>query len=322
MSAFYAHRNKSQNSKQDFHQQISVLQEKVNTADAVVLGAGSGLSTAAGFSYDGERFRTYFPDFIEKYGIRDMYSGGFYPFDTQEEYWAWWSRHIYVNRYMDAPTPLYQDLFSVMKDTDYFVLTTNVDHQFQKAGFDKQRLFYTQGDYGLLQELHPTRPVTYDNEDIVRNMMAAQGFEPDDRGIFQVPKGKPMKMKVPAELIPKSPVNGGPMTMNLRADDTFVEDAGWHQAQERYHRFLRKHDGEHVVFLELGVGMNTPGIIKFPFWQMVKRSPQSFYICVNKGEAACPQDISSRSLCIDADIAETVQVLKAGISSTSGRKNQ
>ena len=272
---------------------ISRLKQELNTADAVVIGAGAGLSTSAGFTYTGERFQRYLGDFIAKYGFRDMYSGGFYPFDSLEEHWAYWSRYIYINRYLDAPEPVYSGLFQLVQEKDYFVLTTNVDHQFQKAGFDKHRLFYTQGDYGLWQCSKPCHQKTYDNEAIVKKMLAEQ-----------------KDMKISTELVPYCPVCGAPMSMNLRADDTFVEDGGWHAAARRYEDFLRHHEGEHILFLELGVGGNTPVIIKYPFWRMTYQNPKAVYACVNYGEAYAPREIMDRSICIDGDIGNLLKKLK------------
>ena len=265
--------------------QIEQLKQALETADAVLIGAGSGLSTSAGLTYSGERFERYFSDFHQKYGITDIYSGGFYPFDTLEEYWAWWSRHIFYNRYVDAPLPVYQVLLALVKDKDYFVLTTNVDHQFQKAEFDKHRLFYTQGDYGLFQCSEPCCQKTYDNEDIIRKMYAEQE-----------------NMLIPTELVPRCPKCGRPMTMNLRADETFVQDEGWYRAAERYEEFLRRHENLHILFLELGVGYNTPAIIKYPFWQMTAKNPKAVYACLNFGEAFCPEQIRPQAICMDADI--------------------
>lgn len=273
----------------DYWDSIRRLKEALDGADAVIIGAGSGLSTSAGLTYSGERFEKYFGDFIEKYHIRDMYSGGFYPYETLEEYWGWWSRHIFYNRYVDAPEPVYHTLRELVWDRDYFVLTTNVDHQFQKSGFDKKRLFYTQGDYGLWQCSRPCHQKTYDNEETVRRMISQQ----KDR-------------KVPSELIPKCPVCGAPMTMNLRCDDTFVQDEGWYGASERYSDFIRCHKNLRILFLELGVGGNTPGIIKYPFWQVTATSQEAIYACVNYGEAVCPQEIAGRSICIDGDIGEVL----------------
>lgn len=273
-------------------EQIERLQTSLQGCDAIVIGTGSGLSTAAGFTYTGERFEKHFSDFAQKYGIRDMYSGGFYPFPTQEEFWAYWSRYIYINRYQDAPKPVYNDLLKLVQDKDYFVITTNVDHCFQKAGFDKKRLFYTQGDYGLFQCSEPCCQETFDNEDVICEMVKRQ----ED-------------MKVPTELLPTCPHCGKPMTMNLRCDDTFVEDEGWHRAAERYENFLRTRNGQKILFLELGVGYNTPVIIKYPFWQMTAKNPNATYVCINQGQAVCPREIERRSVCIDADIGQVLQNL-------------
>ena len=274
-------------------EQIETLKQEIETAGAIVIGAGAGMSTSAGMSYDGERFEKNFADFHKKYGIQDMYSGGFYPYDTLEEYWAWWSRQIMVNRYEAGVGKPYQDLLELVKDKDYFVITTNVDHQFQLAGFDKKGLFYTQGDYGLWQCSKPCHQKTYDNEETVRQMAAEQ-----------------KNMKIPSELIPKCPVCGAPMTMNLRCDMTFVQDDGWYAASNRYQDFIRRHEGLHILFLELGVGGNTPGIVKFSFWRMTEENPKAVYACVNLGEAYAPKEIADRSLCIDGDIGEVLKKLK------------
>lgn len=268
------------------------LKAALQDCDAVVIGAGSGLSTAAGFTYNGERFKKYFSDFAEKYDIKDMYSGGFYPFSTPEEHWAYWSRYIYINRYMDAPKPVYDDILKLVQNKDYFVITTNVDHCFQKAGFDKKRLFYTQGDYGLFQCSQPCCQETFDNESVIRQMIERQ----ED-------------MKVPTELLPVCPHCGKPLTMNLRSDDKFVEDEGWHRAAERYENFLRTRAGGKILFLELGVGYNTPVIIKYPFWQMTAKNPNATYVCINQGQAVCPQEIERQSVCINADIGQVLQSL-------------
>ena len=261
---------------------IEKLKEKIRTADAVVIGAGAGLSTSAGFTYSGERFEKYFSDFRQKYGFEDMYLGGFYPYQTPEEYWAYWSRYIFVNRYQDAPKPIYENLLKLVAEKDYFVITTNVDHCFQKAGFDKKRLFYTQGDYGLFQCSEPCCRETFDNEAIVLEMLNRQ-----------------KDMKIPTELLPVCPHCGKPLTMNLRSDDKFVEDEGWHRAAERYENFLRTRAGGKILFLELGVGYNTPVIIKYPFWQMTAKNSNSTYACVNKGQATCPPEIRHKSICTD-----------------------
>ena len=284
---------------------VTRLRSELETADAVVAGAGAGLSTAAGFIYTGERFEKWFPDFIRTYGIRDMYSGGFFPFPSKEIFWAYWARYIYINRYLDPPKPVYGDLFSLLKDTDHFVITTNVDHCFQKAGFDRERLFYTQGDYGLFQSTDRRNRKTYDNEEWVMRAMEAQGFVRNAEGLFEAPAGG-VGMEIPGSLIPRCPDDGAKMAMNLRADHTFVEDEGWHRASAAYSDFLRRHEGMHVLFLEIGVGMNTPVIIKYPFWQMTKDNPNAFYACLNFNEAYCPEEIAARSVCIGGDSGEVI----------------
>lgn len=284
---------------------IEKLRYALESVDAVVIGAGAGLSTSAGFTYSGERFEKYFFDFSEKYHFRDMYSGGFYRYPSEEEYWSYWSRYIWINRYMKAPLPVYEELLRRIKEKDYFVITTNVDHCFQKAGFDKMRLFYTQGDYGLFQCSEPCHDKTYENEEWIRNMVISQGFEIMGNNELACPVGKTLKMDIPSELLPRCPVCGKPFIMNLRSDDTFVEDEGWHKAAERYENFLRNRKGR-ILLLELGVGYNTPVIIKYPFWQMTAKKPEAVYACINYGEAMCPDVIRNQSICIDGDIGEVL----------------
>ncbi|MBR0189886.1 MAG: Sir2 silent information regulator family NAD-dependent deacetylase [Clostridia bacterium] len=271
----------------NYSQETEKIKSAIAASKAVVVGAGAGLSTSAGFTYSGKRFHENFHDFEEKYGFRDMYSGGFYPYETPEEFWAYWSRYIYINRYTEIPKPVYESLLQLLRGKEYFVITTNVDHCFQKSGFDKSRLFYTQGDYGLFQCSVPCHKKTYDNEETVLKMYREQ-----------------KDMKIPSYLIPRCPVCGKFMSMNLRSDDTFVEDEGWKRAAARYTEFLKKHEGEKVVFLELGVGGNTPAIIKYPFWKMTYANKNATYVCINKGEAFCPDEIKNRSAVIDGDIGE------------------
>ncbi len=277
----------------DYSTNISRLQEALSTADAVLIGAGTGLSTSAGYTYSGKRFYQNFGDFEEKYHFHDMYSGGFYPYDTLEEQWGFWSRYIYINRYVAPPKPVYDRLLALVKDKNYFVLTTNVDHCFQRAGFDKQRLFYTQGDYGLWQCSKPCHNKTYDNENVVRRMYAEQ-----------------RQGRVPTALVPHCPVCGAPMSMNLRADDTFVQDEGWYQAAQRYTDFVERHAKGNVLFWELGVGANTPVIIKYPFWRMTAANRNATYACVNLGDAVCPDPIRNQSILLDADIGQVIEDLQ------------
>ena len=281
-------------STESYSKQINRLKNEIENADAIVIGAGAGMSASAGFSYDGERFEKHFADFHQEYGITDMYSGGFYPYHSLEEYWAWWSRHIWINRYDVCVGKPYTALLQLVKDKDYFILTTNVDHQFQLAGFDKKRLFYTQGDYGLWQCSKPCHDKTYDNEETVRLMVAEQ-----------------KELKIPTELIPQCPVCGAPMAMNLRCDSTFVQDKGWYEAASRYDKFIRRHKGKRILFLELGVGANTPAIIKYPFWQMTAQNAQATYACINYTEAVCPSQILKQSICIGADIGRVISEIVA-----------
>ena len=279
-------------STQTFSTQIDKLRAALAMADTVVVGAGAGLSTAAGYTYSGPRFSRLFGDFAARYGFSDMYSGGFYPYDTLEEHWAFWSRYVMCNRYEPIPGGVYQQLLDLLRDRDYFVLTTNVDHCFQRASFDKQRLFYTQGDYGLFQCSRPCCQETWDNEDVIRAMVDQQS-----------------DLRIPSELVPHCPHCGAPATMNLRSDGTFVEDEGWHKASARYSEFLRRHEGMRTLYLEIGVGGNTPGIIKYPFWQMTAANPRATYACVNLGEACAPRELERQSILINASADEVVAQL-------------
>ncbi len=278
---------------QDFLEQINKLNTAIDNAEAVLIGAGAGLSTSAGLTYSGERFFKYFADFHAKYGITNMYSGGFYPYETLEEFWAWWSRHILYNRYEQPPLTVYENLLSLVKGKNYFVITTNVDHCFQKVGFDKERLFYTQGDYGLLQCSEACHNKTYDNEELVRRMVAEQ-----------------KDMKIPTGLIPRCPVCGKPMTTNLRCDDKFVQDDGWEAAYKRYEQFVAEYKDKRILLLELGVGGNTPVIIKYPFWRIAMNNKEATYVCINYGEAFAPKKIERQSICIDSDIGECLKIAK------------
>ena len=272
--------------------ELDRLKEALKTTDTIVIGAGAGLSTSAGFTYSGKRFEKHFSDFREKYGFEDMYSGAFYPYATPEEMWAFWSRNIYVNRYLAPSKSVYENLLKLVKNKDYFVITTNVDHCFQKAGFDKKRLFYTQGDYGLFQCSEPCHDKTYDNEQLVLKMLQEQ-----------------KDMRVPSELLPRCPRCGKLMTMNLRSDDRFVEDDGWHAAAQCYEDFLRGSSGRKMLFLELGVGYNTPVIIKYPFWRMTLNNRHATYACINFGQAAAPKEILNQAILLDADIGEVLEKL-------------
>ncbi|MDE7162339.1 MAG: hypothetical protein K2N65_06260 [Anaeroplasmataceae bacterium] len=279
-------------STKDYSAEIESLKQAIEEADAILIGAGAGLSTSAGFIYTGKRFEESFKDFIDKYHFQDMYSGGFYPFPCLEEFWAYWSRYVYINRYQKPAKPVYEDLYQLVKDKNYFVLTTNVDHCFQKAGFSKERLFYTQGDYGLFQCSVSCHNKTYDNEKVIKEMVEKQRF-----------------LRIPTELIPKCPKCGKPMTMNLRSDDTFVQDDGWYKAAHSYQTFLNQYKDKKILFLELGVGSNTPVIIKYPFWKYTMENSKAIYACINFGEAFAPREIKNQSICINEDIGSILSQL-------------
>ena len=298
--------------------EIEQLKTALAEADSVVVGAGAGLSTSAGFTYSGSRFEKYFRDFAAKYGFNDMYSGGFYPYNSLEQFWGFWCRNIYINRYQKTPKPTYEKLLKLLEGKDYFVITTNVDHCFQKAGIDRNRLFYTQGDYGLWQHQSGRIKRTYDNEEQVKKMLLSEGFSFEhantddykaDWGELMLPldaNGKPdyskLNVTVPKELIPLCPEDGTPLTMNLRSDDTFVEDAGWHAASDRYYSFLQMHNNGKVLFLDLGSGGNTPIIFKIPFMSWTRDWPSAIYATINKGQAFTAPEIKEKSIVIDCDI--------------------
>lgn len=294
-------------------QGIARLADALDVCESIVVGAGAGLSTAAGFTYTGERFEHYFGDLIAKYGLTDMYSAGFYPFPTPEDFWGYWCRHIWVNRYMPIPNDTYDRLLQLVGPKDHFVITTNVDHCFQKTGFDKERLFYTQGDYGLFQCSRPCCQKTWDNHDQVRAMIESEGFRIKNDGTLILPDTDKLATAIPSDLVPVCPECGAPATTNLRADGSFVEDEGWHRANDRYYGYLKGHavSGKRVLFLELGVGFNTPSIIKYPFWQMAARNADATYACVNVRDVSNPRKIEQRSICIDGDINEVLGGLVA-----------
>ena len=268
---------------------IQKLKEIIKNADSVLIGAGAGLSTSAGMLYSGETFQKNFSDFIKKYNFTDLYTAGFHDFKDPQEYWSFWSRFIHFERYTMPPKPVYNNLYKIIKDKNYFVITTNVDHFFQRSGFDKKRLFYTQGDYGLLQCKKPCHLKNYDNEEIIEKM-------------FKVQKD----MKIPKELIPRCPKCNGDMIPNLRGGDYFVEDEGWHEACERYEKFLEKNKNGKIVFIDLGSGMNTPAIFKYPFMRMTYNNKNATYVTINLGEAFCIKEIENQSICLNRDIGEVL----------------
>lgn len=288
---------------------IASAKEYINKANAVVIGAGAGLSTAAGFTYSGERFKRYFGDLERLYNYHDMYSGGFYQYPSDEARWAAWSRNIYINRYMKPPMTVYEDLLKLVEDRDYFVITTNVDHCFQKAGVDRDRLFYTQGDYGLFQCSEPCHQKLYSNHSAIRDMVLSQGFEIDDNCGLRIPKNTALTSEIPSVLIPYCPICGKPMTLHLRSDKTFIQNDEWYAAAERYEHFLNKHLTDKTIYLEIGVGYNTPAIIKFPFIKNTFDNKNAVYICLNTEECYIPEEIEDRSIMLCGDGANIIEML-------------
>lgn len=272
---------------------IKCIAKYIKNADAIVIGAGAGLSISAGLSYSGKRFENNFSEYIKRYGMSDMYSAGFYPFESQEEKWAYWSKHIYLNRYEFPSGQVYKYLLEIIKEKKYFVITTNVDHQFIKAGFQSDNIFATQGDYGLLQCKYACHKKLYENKNIVYDMVKIQ-----------------RDCKIPINLVPKCPVCGGDMEVNLRCDNYFVEDSNWDKAYENYNKFIVENINNNIVFIELGVGMNTPGIIKYQFWKLTNQIANSKYVCINLNETYCPQEIRNKSIYINEDITKVVMELK------------
>lgn len=264
--------------------------QKITEAEAIVIGARSGLSAAAGLTYSGERFKKYFRDYIDHYHLTDMYSAGFYPFDSLETYWGYWSKHVFHNRYQPEALPLYKELLSLVEEKNYFVITTNVDHQFQKTGFDKRRLFYTQGDYGLFQCSRACHNKTYENESLIMQMVHQQS-----------------QFKIPKHLIPYCPKCGQPMRVNLRIDQFFVQDDGWESAANRYKEFLENYLGTKIVFWEIGIGNNTPSIIKYPFQEMTRATNQSTYIVYNQQVQRIPDELMDKTIILQGNIVETIR---------------
>lgn len=282
--------------KDTYEEQIKNAVNLIKEADVVLIGAGAGASTAAGLSYDGKRFRENFHEFIMKYGgqyMTDMYAAGFYPFPSEEAKWGYWSKHALLNRFYPPALPLYKDLYDIAKDKEYFVLTTNVDHQFYKAGFSADRIFATQGDYGEIQCQKGCHPKVYEAEELFQEMDAAR-----------------KDCLIPSELVPKCPVCGGKMAMHLRCDNYFVEDEAWHEAADRYAEFLDKNKDKKVVLLELGVGFNTPIIIRFPFEKMVRERASYSLIRLNRDEAVVPESFGNRAIGIGGDMAGAITDIK------------
>lgn len=271
---------------------IRRAKEMLAGAECILIGGGAGLSSAAGLTYGGARFWEHFPDFMQKYGMTDMYSAGFYPFDTQEEKWAFWSRHILLNRWDPPAMPLYRALYELVREKNYFVITTNVDAQFEKAGFDPERLFAVQGDYGLLQCAKGCHDTLYPNEELMRKMAAGQ-----------------TDCRIPSALVPKCPVCGGEMEVHIRKDAYFTEDDAWQRAAQRYDAFVEEARTKKTLLLELGVGFNTPGIIRFPFERLALRRERTHLVRINRDDPGTPPALAEKSLAFSKDLADVLSKL-------------
>ena len=274
----------------------------ISTSKAIIIGAGAGLSTSAGFLMSGERFDKYFFDFKKKYNIQDMYSGSFYPYSNKAEFWAFMSRNIYLNRFTPMPKNTYNILYEIFKDKNYFILTTNADHLFQKAGFDKNKLYYMQGDMGLLQCKKPCHFKNYDNYDTIKNMLIDQGFNFDEKGEL-IPSSN-IKSEISENLKPKCPECGGEMDLNLRGGYNFVQDEGWYKHQQLYTDFIDKYKNDDILYIEIGVGYDTPSIIKYNFWNKVAYNKKAKFVSINLEKNDVPEKIKNRSLIITGDANE------------------
>ena len=280
--------------KESYSQRINRAAELLRGAERVVIGGGAGLSSAAGLAYSGGRFAENFADFAVKYGMTDMYSAGFYPFETQEEKWAYWSRHIALNRWEPPAQPLYRKLFALVKDKEYFVLTTNVDGQFEKAGFLPERTFAVQGDYGLIQCAKGCHDKLYDDRALVSRMVAEQ-----------------RDCRIPSALVPVCPVCGGPMEVHVRKDGYFVQDKAWYEAADRYENFIAGAAGRRTVLLELGVGYNTPTIIRIPFERLTYREADAVLVRMNRDYPEPLAENRSKTLSFGEDMGKALADLCA-----------
>lgn len=278
---------------ENYKNRILNAKELIKNADYVLIGAGAGLSTAAGLEYSGENFRKNFNEYIKKYYFTDLYTASFYDFSSQEEKWAFWAKLIDINRFNEKPLKLYQELFKLVNNKKYFVVTTNVDGQFEKAGFEKDKIFATQGDYAYLQCEQACHDKLYYNEEIVKEWLQ-----------------NTRDCKIPSDLVQKCPVCGGNMDMNLRKDAYFVQDENWYKQAKKYEEFLDEIEGKNVVLIEVGVGFNTPGIIRFPFEQLTMRNVNANLIRINKDYSFVGEEIRNRSISFDEDTNEIVKDLK------------
>ena len=273
-------------------ERIAHVGRLIADADYILIGAGAGLSAAAGLDYAGKEFEREFQPWIDRYGIIDLYSSSFYPFKTEEERWAYWAKHIWFSRFRTGGTELYHNILQLIKGKEYFVITTNVDAQFEKTEFAKEKIFATQGDYAYLQVRSGSTKTLVYNESWVKQALAAT-----------------IDCKVPTELIPHHPLTGELMSPNLRCDDTFVEDERWHRQKEAYHEFVGKAWGHKLLLLEFGVGFNTPSIIRFPFEQMAASNSNVSLVRFNRDHPQLMQENVFNFTCFTEELGVVVKRL-------------
>ena len=278
---------------EEYNSRIIQAKQAIKQADYIIIGAGSGLSTAAGLLYSGEKFEKDFKEFIEKYHLDNLYSASFYEFKTQEEKWAFFAKMIKLNRYNEKTLKLYQELYEIVKNKEYFVLSTNVDGQFYNSGFDKDKVFEVQGDYSYLQCENACHNKLYNNKELVEKWLR-----------------NTKNCKIPSDLVMKCPVCGGNMDMNLRKDANFVQDENWYRQSEKYEDFLSRSKGKNVVLLEIGVGFNTPGIIRFSFEQMTANIEKTTLIRINKDYPNPMLEIENKTISFDEDTNKIIEDLK------------
>ena len=273
-------------------EKINETKELIKNADYILIGAGAGLSTSAGIEYTGKRFKDNFSEFIKKYNFTDMYTSGFYDFETEEEKWAYWAKHMHINNIGAEATKLYKDILKLIKNKEYFVITTNVDDQFYKSGFDENKIFAIQGSYRYIQCSQACHNKVYDATEIVKEMIS-----------------KTKDCKIPTELVPICPVCGEVMETNLRKDSYFVQDDRWYIQNKRYEEFLTKAKNKELLLIELGVGFNTPGIIRFPFEQMVYQTDNWKLVRLNKDNCETILNIENRYIPLQNNISEIIQLM-------------
>lgn len=278
--------------RNSYKKRLEQAKRALEGAEYVLLGGGAGLSAAAGITYSGKRFTEHFEPFINKYGFTDLYTSSFYPFRTEEENWAYWAKHISINRFEIGATRLYEDLFQLVKEKEYFVISTNVESQFVKAGFPEDKVFEIQGDYSYLQCEKGCHDTLYYNEAVVKEMIE-----------------QTRDCRIPTDLVPKCPVCGGRMDVNLRKNGYFVQDEKWYESERRYKEFLSSTTEERIVYAELGVGFNTPGIIRYPFERMTYNNVNATLIRFNLEHPEGAPENKFRTIAFTEDMQKIVRDL-------------